>query len=197
MALTKNRGPYAANRAMQYFRGVYNDALKFSSLTTANPTRSIKWNKEHRRQEPIAWEKLPAWKATVEQLGSVRRDYLHVVLLTGLRSSDAATIRWEHVDLDSGTLHRPCPKGGEERAFTIPIARKVVEILRRRQEENRLLVGGDGGWIFPTRSNDGKVIPLVEKRWSNAKGDSPTGSAIRSSRPRTGRRTAPGHQELG
>lgn len=33
---------------------------------------------------------------------------------------DAATIRWEHVDFEARTPHRPNPKGDRDRAFTIP-----------------------------------------------------------------------------
>src|SRR5262249_49487837 len=69
-------------------------------------------------------------------------------------------------------IHRPLPKGG--RAFTVPIARAVVEVLRRRAVENVELVGEGVPWVFPTKSRDGeKVIPIVEKRWSNAAGDTP------------------------
>ncbi len=38
------------------------------------------------------------------------------ILLTGLRSTNAKTVRWEHVDFEKGTIHRPKPKGGDWRA---------------------------------------------------------------------------------
>lgn len=81
------------------------------------------WNKEERRQEAIPWADLPAWRTAIGKLSAVRRDYQLVVLLTGLRRMDAATIRWEHVDFAARTLHRPNPKGGRDRAFTIPLSR--------------------------------------------------------------------------
>ena len=111
----------------------------------------------------------------------VRGDYQLLTLLTGLRKMDAATIRWDHIDLEEGTLRRPNPKGGEDRAFTIPLSSECVRLLERRRRENRgLFLDGDGGWVFPTyavkekdcyhcaelgvgkRHKPGSVIHLVE-----------------------------------
>lgn len=138
-------GSYLANRVMRHVRAVYNTALKEHDLP-ANPTIAVHWNKEERRQEPIAWAALPAWRVAIDKLSAVRRDYQLVVLLTGIRRNDAATIRWEHVDFEARTLHRPNPKGGTDRAFTIPLSRACIEILERRQRENL----DDHGWAFPT-----------------------------------------------
>jgi hypothetical protein len=143
--LTEDSGPYLANRVMRYVRAIYNTALKEYDLP-ANPTVAVHWNKEERRQEPIPWADLPAWRAAIGKLSDVRRDYQLVVLLTGLRRMDAATIRWEHVDFAARTLHRPNPKGGRDCAFTIPLSRACIEILERRHADNR----DDHGWAFPT-----------------------------------------------
>ena len=90
----------------------------------------------------------------------VRRDLQLLLLFTGLRSLDARSIRREHVDLAAGTLHRPKPKGGEDRAFTIPVSRSVLEVLRRRFREN----GEDAGWVFPTRDLAGRVTHVFDPK---------------------------------
>jgi integrase len=153
--LTEDSGPYLANRVMRYVRAIYNTALKEYDLP-ANPTVAVHWNKEERRQEPIQWVSLPAWRSAIDELSAVRRDYQLVVLLTGLRRMDAATIRWEHIDLAARTLHRPNPKGGRARAFTIPLSRACVEILESRRDENR----DDHGWVFPTDAVKGRPCDL-------------------------------------
>lgn len=171
--LSKKHGPYLANRVMRHIRAAWNTALKEHDLP-ANPTIAVHWNKEQRRQEPIPWANLPAWLATVNTLEpivvngkrigtrpGVRGDYQLFLLLTGLRRMDAATVRWEHLDLDEGKLHRPNPKGGKERAFTIPLSSECVRILERRRTENRqLFQHGDGGWVFPTRAIKDKSCAL-------------------------------------
>jgi integrase len=146
-AADERGGPYIANRVMRHLRAIWNTALKENDLP-ANPTIAVHWNKEERRQEPIPWGKLPAWRKALDGISEIRRDYNLVVLLTGIRRMDAATIRREHVDLKARTLHRPHPKGGKERAFTIPISRECARILERRLRENI----ADEGWLFPTDS---------------------------------------------
>lgn len=74
----------------------------------------------------------------------IRHDLQLFILLTGLRSTDAKTVRWEHIDFEAGTLHRPKPKGGEQRAFTVPVSQAVLDILRRRRDENAIIFPQDG-----------------------------------------------------
>ncbi|MEM8757231.1 MAG: integrase family protein [Planctomycetota bacterium] len=146
--ITKNSGPAVANRIMRGVRAIHNTAGRRFDDWPRNPTRAVAWNRIPRRREPIPWDKLPAWFEAVHALSNpIRRDYQLVVLFTGLRRNDAATIRWEHIDFEAGTLHRPTPKGGEDRAFTVPLASEVLRILRARHD----LGANDGGWTFPGR----------------------------------------------
>jgi integrase len=161
--LTESSGPYLANRVMQQFRAVYNTAARrFEALPAANPVLAVTFNRVKRRRQPIPWTELAAWRREVERLANpVRRDLQLVLLFTGLRSLDARTIRREHVDLDAGTLHRPKPKGGEDRAFTIPLATPVRRILAGRLAA---LVEDDAGWVFPTRDRAGRATHVVEPK---------------------------------
>lgn len=172
--LTDDHGPYLANRVMRHVRAAWNTALKEHELP-ANPTIAVHWNKERRRQEPVSWDKLPSWWSTVQQLepilkngerigtrAGVRGDYMLFVLLTGLRRMDAATVRWEHVDFKAQTLHRPNPKGGRDRKFTIPLSSECMTLLERRRRENRELVDDDRGWVFPTVALKAKPCPLCK-----------------------------------
>ena len=173
--LSKQNGPYLANRVMRHIRAAWNTALKEHDLP-ANPTIAVHWNKERRRQEPIPWANLPAWLETVnsiepiivngKRIGTrpgIRGDYQMFLLLTGLRRMDAATVRWEHLDLEEGKLHRPNPKGGKERAFTIPLSSECVRILERRRADNQVaFLQGDAGWVFPTRALKEKACALCK-----------------------------------
>ncbi len=157
-ALTESSGPYLANRVMQQFRAVYNTAARrFEELSPTNPVVAVTFNRVRRRREPVAWEELAAWRRRVDGLSNpVRRDLQLVLLFTGLRSLDARSMRWEHVDFERGTVHRPKPKGGEDRAFTVPLARVVLELLARRRE--------DEGWVFPARNRAGERVHIVEAK---------------------------------
>lgn len=207
--LTENNGSYVANRVMRHLRAIWNTALKEHDLP-ANPTIAVHWNKEHRRQEPIPWADLPAWRRAVMGLGEdrknergeqrrgnkTRRDYNLFVLLTGLRRMDAATIRWEHVnfsdepaasyvwnaakkeweqvEIPPHSVLRPSPKGGADRAFSVPLSREAEVVLQggrphyfARGAES--LVGTDGTydprstlghWVFPTFALKSKECDL-------------------------------------
>lgn len=163
--LTVECGPYLANRVLQQFRAVYNTAARrFEALPATNPTIAVTFNRVRRRREPIPWDELPAWSAKVDALSNpVRRDLQRFLLVTGLRSLDARTVRWEDVDLEAGTLHRPTPKGGEDRAFTIPLARAALALLRVRRADNPACFG-DTPFAFPTRLRSGEVTHVVEPK---------------------------------
>jgi hypothetical protein len=156
-----------------------------------------------RRREPIAWSVLVAWKAAVDELSSVRRDYNLVVLLTGLRRTDACTLRWELVNTEDEareskvwhlgkqifqpvmlaprSMLRPMPKGGASKAFTVPLSAALVEILARRRSENAELGADDGGWVFPSRAIKSKrCVPCAEL----GLGDHAAGGVVHMSEPK-------------
>ena len=189
--ITVDNGPHVANRVMRQLRAIWNfiakeaaagviDGIPNGKLFAANAVIAVQWNVENdrtdfvmRRQEPVPWSDLPAWHDAVLALENpIRRDYHLVVLLTGLRRMDAATIRWEHVDFVAGTLKRPNPKGGKDRAFQIPLSAELVKILKRRKLENptafatgsredsNVISRDDGGWAFPSESMKTKQCDL-------------------------------------
>ncbi len=188
--LTRDSGTHVANRAMRELRAIWNfiakeaaagaiEGLSAGHVFPACPTIAVRWNTENdasdhveRRGEPIRWEDLPTWNETVMKLkNGVRRDYHLFVLLTGIRRTDALTVRWEHVNLDdepmaarvwsvkhkewqpvtiaSNSLLRPSPKGGAKRAFIVPISPAIADVLTRRKAENEI-AGDDRGWVFPS-----------------------------------------------
>jgi integrase len=165
-SLGENNGHYAANGSLRAFRAIYNSAMRENEHLPPNPCISIQWYKEYRRQEPIPEKELPNWYKEVQTIqNSVRKDYQLFVLFTGLRKTDSCTIEIKDIDFEEGTLHRPNPKGGKDRAFTIPLPDICVEIVKRRREENKILFGTRCPYLFPTTSaKTGDVIPLSEPK---------------------------------
>lgn len=161
--LSEDRGPMIANKILKMLGAAFRGAARvYEHLPELPPTKAIRWNRGRRRRSPIAWDDLPAWWDRVHAMHNpIRRDLQLLLLFTGLRSTDAKTIRWEHVDMVRKTLHRPKPKGGVDRAFTIPLAEFVLGILRRRRRENDVLFPGSE-WVFPTRVKGGAVSHVAE-----------------------------------
>lgn len=182
--ITKTSGPYAANHAFAVFRAAYNTAASVHDLPP-NPVVGVRFNPVTRRREPIPWDRLAAWAEAIEELTPVRRDLHRFILFTGLRSLDARTVCWEHVNLGDepmtlvvpngscekrvevppGCIHRPMPKGGVSRGFTVPLSGAALDVLRRRKAENPILfTEGDGGWVFPTVNRRGEVTHVQEPK---------------------------------
>ena len=161
-------GPYMANGVFRAFRAVFNDAMAGHDGMPENPCIALKnhWYAERRRQEPV--EDLRNWWLTVMRLNPIRRSYQLLILFTGLRRSDAASILWEDVNFVTGVLHRPNPKGGSDRAFAVPLSGTALGILRHRQRQNQILFP-DSPWVFPAQSKSGHIEEPKEQRQRNGK----------------------------
>ncbi|MFM0607653.1 integrase family protein [Paraburkholderia sediminicola] len=73
---------------------------------------------------------LPEWFKAVDSLPAVQRDYLRLILLTGLRKNEGGDIKRKDVDLAGGVLVIPETKGNKP--HSLPITEPVREILERR-----------------------------------------------------------------
>ncbi len=138
-SLTKAHGIYIANRVLRHVRAAWNTAARIHEhVPPRNPVKAVVFHQERERDDPIAWDDLPAWWAAVNEMRNpVLRDLQLFYLFTGLRRNDGKSVRWEHLDLNAGTVFRPNPKGGARKAFTVPVCEFVLDILRRREEENQ------------------------------------------------------------
>lgn len=145
----EGRGHYMANGVMRLFRAVYNSALRQHEDLPVNPTINVRWFKEFRRTDSaIPAAGLADWYKGIMKIGNpIRRDYLRLVLFTGLRRTNAAEMRWEHADLDAGIVLIPKPKSG--RPFALPLSGYLLDLLRARKAENELVYPGSP-WVFPS-----------------------------------------------
>lgn len=121
------RGPQTADRVMRHLRAIYNTALKRVDLPT-NPTIAVEWHGTRRKNYPRI--DLPGWWRQVNQIENpIKRAWHVTALTTGLRKMDCCTVRWSDIDLESMTLHRPSPKGGADKAFTLPISQETAMVI--------------------------------------------------------------------
>jgi integrase len=76
-----------------------------------------------------------------------------------MRRGASVEARIEHFDEERGCLRVPKPKGGERRAFNLPLSGALMDLVRRRIEENRI-THPDSPWLFPSDSASGHVAEV-------------------------------------
>jgi integrase len=147
-AAGRHSGNATANAAMVALRTVWNFALDRDASLPANPVRRLKrsWFPVHRREGHVRAEDLPKFYAAVCALPNpVARDYLFLLLFTGLRRREAAGLTWDDVDLVHRVIRLPAARTKAGRKLDLPMSDYVRDLLIARR-----LVGNDNGWVFPS-----------------------------------------------
>jgi integrase len=94
---------------------------------------------------------LQAWYEGVQKLGNEGlRDYFMLVILTGLRRQEAASLRWDQVDLKAKTLRIADTKNNVP--HTLPLSNHVRQLLQKRLECK------DSPFVFPATSASGHFM---------------------------------------
>lgn len=173
--ITSDHGSYIANGCMRTLRAIYNHARKAApTLPANNPVSAIDWNSERRRDTALGLADLPQWFAEVAALkNAIRREFHLFLLLSGHRPDAIKKARINHADLKKRVLHIPKPKGGESKAFDIPLSRPMISCLVRAIRIGRVLYPEQASeWLFPADSKSGHITEHKEKRhdlskWGN------------------------------
>lgn len=171
MAGAKNaRGAPLANRVITNVGTAWESLNRKlgGKLGTWNPAKAVEKEALQPKRSRIPDELLPDWYARVQSMRNpIQRDGLVFALFTGLRSEDVRASRREHVNAKAKTLALPDPKGGEGRAFAIPLPKTCLQIVERRKKDNAHDLArdaGDDGWLFPAVDSDGEVGPIGDLR---------------------------------
>jgi integrase len=148
-------GKPTANGVMRVLRAIYNFGMIMDDRLVRNPvlhlTRTRSWYREKRLQTVVALHELPAWFEAVEKLDSVdARDFLLVLLFTGMRRSEGMALRWSNIDLISRTLTVPDTKNHEP--LLLPLPDFLWQLLVKRKSASR---GSD--FVFPGPGKSGHL----------------------------------------
>lgn len=153
--LSEKIGRTTANNVMRHLRSVYNFAAAAQDDFPPNPvqilTQARAWHREQRRQTVITAHDLPFWWDAVMAEPEYSRDFLLLALFTGMRRGELMKLRWEHVDLNTRTLHIPTTKNGDP--LNLPLSTFLAELLTERREKV-----GDSPWVFPGPGKKGHLV---------------------------------------
>ena len=145
-------GPVAANKLIGLLGAVYRgpcvDHPDLRSPVALWRAGGGRLHSARRRTIAPPAEVLPCWRRGVEAVPvAVARDMVWFGLFTGLRRSEVAGLRWEHVNPVQGYFRIEETKNG--RPLELPITRQVAAILERRGEAARARVRPHEEWVFP------------------------------------------------
>ena len=158
-----------ANNAMRVLRAMFNFAAgeyedeNGHSLFPDNPVTRLShtraWYRVDRRRTYIKPQQLKPWFEAVLHLpgtspsnqAEIIRDYLLLLLFTGLRREEAAQLTWDNVDLPGRTLTVTDTKNREP--HTLPLSDYLVKILSSARAK------ATTKYVFPSpTSGSGHII---------------------------------------
>lgn len=169
--LGQENGEAYANLAMRVLRALFNFAAgqyedsQGRSLITDNPVKRLSqtraWYRIERRQSFIKSHELADWYGGIQKLtNDTLRDYLLLILFTGLRRQEAAKLQWSQVDLKAKTLTIIDTKNREP--HTLPLSDYLFNLFatRKQNTSSNYVFSGTGadGYIIEPRKQMAKVI---------------------------------------
>ncbi|HFF3340135.1 TPA: tyrosine-type recombinase/integrase [Legionella pneumophila] len=156
-----------ANNAMRVLRAIFNYAMyeyqdgNGHPIITINPVKYLShtraWYRVDRKQTVIKPHQLADWYKAVIVLvetdnyrnALLWHDYFLLLLFTGMRKMEAASLRWEDIDLKSKTITLQDTKNHE--IHTLPMSDFVYELMERRSRNKT------SEFVFPAESKTGYI----------------------------------------
>lgn len=148
-------GLATANGALRAFGVLWNFAARSDPNLPGNPVLVLRrqWFKVPRRERLVRADQLPAfYKAVTALPNPIARDYLLLLLFTGLRRNEAAGLRWDDVDFAGGVIRLPGTRTKAGRKLDLPMTDFVRDLLVARRA-----IGQDGPFVFPSNSQTGFI----------------------------------------
>lgn len=177
--LCSEHGVGMANKAIRVLSSIFNYGRAIQPFLEdwSNPVRVLAETRVKRQVKPrtsfIPLEQLGSWLDAIDayriNVRPQEREYrredvwllLHLLLMTGLRSNEARSLKWTDVDVDCGTVTIRPEVAKNHRKAVLPLNTWLVEQLRKRHGER-------GCYLFPASRNCGYIgnlrRPLEELR---------------------------------
>jgi integrase len=142
----QHKGHAVANDAMRAFRLLWNWAASREDAMGRNPVRLRKdeWHAVVPRRRPVETAQLAKFYAALQDLPALGRDYLMLLLFTGLRRREAAALRWADVDFAQRVIRLPAVRTKAGRPLDLPMTDFVHALLVARRQL------GNATFVFPS-----------------------------------------------
>ena len=150
--VSSESGPALANLEFRFLRALMNFAMgqyensKGKPLVSVNPVSRLSetkaWHRIKRRQTIIDKSDLPKWYKAVRNLVNEDfRDYLTLLLLTGVRRSEGFQLQWSDIDLRNKTFIIQDTKN--HNPLSLPMGSFLYKMFKERKKTSK------SEWVFP------------------------------------------------
>jgi integrase len=137
-----HKTPYQANRVLALLSTIFNLAEKWGlRANNSNPCRHVERYREKKRQRFLSAAELAELGKVLAKVERERVEWpsvvpaLRLLILTGARTSEILTLRWEWVDLQRSCLNLPDSKTGAKVIQLNAPALKVLAEIKPDQKD--------------------------------------------------------------
>jgi integrase len=154
--ISREHGPIAANRALGLARTVF-QSLVDANLAKSNPARIVKRYSEKNRKrtrflQPT--ELVKFGQALAVEPNQDVRDFVELLLATGVRKGNAYSARWQDISFELSTWTIPRIRAKTNQPHTVHLTPKAASILQGRFARR----AGNNEWVFPSKANPKKHV---------------------------------------
>ena len=160
--LAKSRGVYSANRAHELLRAMYNKAKMWRLYPGVNPAVGITPFEERSRERVLQADEFERFFPALDSEEETFRDFVMLTLLTGARKSNVLSMRWDNLNLRSGTWTIPAEQSKNSQSQLIVLTDAEMEILQRRDHSE----SKNDIFVFPSNSRFGHLTD-VKHSWTS------------------------------
>ena len=148
-----------ANRVIELLRRLYIKASDWGDFTGPMPTAGIDFFPERVRKRFLQSSELPTfWTMLAEHPDDEFRDFICLLILTGVRSGNLYSMAWKDVEIEASEWLIPAEESKNDDSMRIVLVPEAVQILKDRLEN------ADSEWVFPGEASCGHLT-TVRKRW--------------------------------
>ncbi|HXH00321.1 MAG TPA: tyrosine-type recombinase/integrase [Sphingomicrobium sp.] len=123
-------GTVAPNRVLALVRRLFRHALSRDWIQMSPAEAIEKPKAERARDRFLEMDEVKRIWAASDLLGYPYGPYVKMLLLTGQRRTEVASMRWADIDIDAATWIMCSDDTKSERAHLVPLAPQAVEMLR-------------------------------------------------------------------
>lgn len=141
------------------YAGLKWEAEDGTPLIKANPVRRLSelklWHRNKRRKDVIHLREIGKWFLAVWRLENrTARDLILLLLFTGFRWGEGASLEWRQCDLKNGVIIIPEEKSKNGEELRTPMSTFVWRLLQERA------LTSDSQWVFPGKRADAHITSV-------------------------------------